>query len=76
MMPVAFWIKRFLFIAGATATALTAIGLLKGRSFQRSIVESLVWGCCVGAIVVATRLYRSRRGEKCDMCQDIPEKSE
>ena len=37
-----------------------------------SATDALLWGVVAGAIVVATRIVRLRRGEACEVCADEP----
>ena len=54
------------------ASVLFVIGLLKGRGLLESAEFTAVWATASTAVFVVGRLYQSRRGQHCDLCQDIP----
>jgi hypothetical protein len=72
-MSRAFWIKRFLVVAFVAIAILTAVELLKGHALVQALSFALGWGLLASAVFTATRIYRSRKGQHCAICNDIPE---
>ncbi len=72
-MGRAFWIKRFLVVAVGVFFLLTLVELVKGHELVAALTFGLGWGVITSAIFTAARLYRSRRGETCAICNDTPE---
>ena len=68
-----FWIKRFLVVALAAIAALTVVELLKGHELIQAVSFGLGWGVVASALFTVTRIYRSRKGQHCAICNDIPE---
>jgi len=72
-MGISFWIRRF-FTVLAGAFLVIAIGqFLRHHAF--SLRETLFWAALSAAIFTAGRIYHSRRGEQCVLCNDIPQKT-
>ncbi len=72
-MSIAFWIKRFLFVTVIAFAILTPVQLLKGHELLEAVSFGLCWGVIASAIYTGTRIYRSRKGQHCAMCNDTPE---
>lgn len=72
-MGTVFWIKRFITVAVVAIALLTAVELIKGHELGQAVSFGAVWGVLASALFIATRLYRSRKGEHCAICNDIPE---
>jgi hypothetical protein len=72
-MPLTFWIKRFLTVFTGAFVVLLALALLRGRGWERAVGESALWAGIATVLFTATRVYRSRRGEHCELCGDTPE---
>ena len=72
-MDRAFWIKRFLFVAFVVFAVLTTVELLKGHELFQALSFALGWGVLASIVFTATRIYRSRKGQHCAVCNDIPE---
>ena len=73
MKSTGFWVRRYLVVAGAAFVLLVAVGLLKGREFDRVLIESLVWGLVTAAVFTAVRYRKARKGEACALCRDTVE---
>lgn len=71
MKPI-FWIRRFAVVFAWAFALLLAVNLVKGRSMATAAAESALWGAVAAGIFVVTRFIRSRRGEACELCGDIP----
>ena len=67
-----FWIKRFLMVAFVAFALLTAVELLKGHDLVQAVLFGLGWGVLASALFTVTRIYRSRKGQHCAICKDIP----
>ena len=52
---------------------LLVIGLLKGRALAAAALQSALWAGITTTIFIATRIYRSRRGQHCELCRDTPQ---
>jgi hypothetical protein len=72
-MGSAFWTKRFLVATVIASAILTVSELLKGRELVAAVSFGLGWGVVSSAIYTGTRIYRSRKGQHCAVCNDTPE---
>jgi hypothetical protein len=72
-MGRAFWVKRFLFVAVVASAILTLVQWLKDRDLVAAVSFGLCWGVLASAIFTGTRMYRSRKGQQCAICNDTPE---
>ncbi|MDB5908472.1 MAG: hypothetical protein JWP34_2586 [Massilia sp.] len=68
-----FWVKRFLWVTGIVFMMLMAAALLRGRTVEVALTESLVWALISSAIFTAVRYYKARKGEACALCKDTVE---
>lgn len=71
-MPLSFWIKRFMSVFLGAFAVLLVVGILKGRAFATAAPESALWAGIAATIFLATRIYRSRKGQHCELCRDTP----
>jgi len=71
-MPLSFWIKRFLAVFSGVFLLLLVVGLLKDRPLRQVVSESALWAAISTAIFIVTRVYYSRRGQRCELCGDTP----
>lgn len=69
-MGSVFWIKRFLLVALVVFAVLTAVELLKGHDRVQAVLFGLGWGVLASALFTVTRIYRSRKGQHCAICND------
>ena len=72
-MGTNFWIKRFLIILLGAFVIISTAQLLKGRSLPYSTTQGAIWGLITATIFTVGRMYQSRRGQHCAICQDTPE---
>jgi hypothetical protein len=72
-MSLTFWIKRFLIVFSGVFVVLLAISVLRERALERSVGEGALWAGISTAIFIATRVYRLRKGQHCELCGDTPE---
>lgn len=71
-MGKAFWIRRYLTAFVVAACLIGGSQLLRGHTVGYSVTHGLIWGAISSTVFVATRMYYSRRGYVCAMCQDTP----
>lgn len=71
-MGTSFWIRRAVTVFGMIAAVLFIVSLIKGRGLLGSLEFAAVWASLSTAVFIAARLYQSRRGQHCELCQDIP----
>lgn len=74
-MGFKFWLIRALKIFIGVATLLFIVELLKEHSVEASLIFALTWSFISTAIFIGSRLYQSRKGVECALCNDIPDKS-
>ena len=75
-MDKAFWIKRYLVVLAIAFAIIVAGQLLQQRTMEHALFEGAVWGPLAAAIFIAVRIVRSRLGQACAMCDDIPQARE
>ena len=73
-MGVSFWLRRFLLIFCIAFAVIMCAHLLRGHELMFSLSESLLWAMISANIFVFTRIYHSRKGRHCALCNDIPDK--
>lgn len=71
-MGIAFWIRRFILVFALVFTVLSCVHLLRGHEFIFTLKQSLLWGIIASNIFIASRVYNSRRGRHCGLCNDTP----
>jgi hypothetical protein len=69
-MPLSFWIKRFVTVFLGAFIILLAVGILKGHAFATAAGESALWAAIAATIFIVTRIYRSKKGQHCELCGD------
>jgi len=75
-MPLSFWIKRFLTVFLGAFVVLLVVGILKEKAFAVAAKEAALWAGIAATIFLATRIYRSRKGQHCELCGDTPQMRE
>ena len=72
-MGTAFWLRRFaaVFILAFGVIA-TSQWLLRGRTPADAALQGAIWAAIAASLFIATRIYKSRRGEACALCNDTP----
>ncbi len=71
-MGYKFWIKRGLCLFVVILNVLFIIELLKQHSIEESIIFAITWSFLGTSVFIGTRLYYSRKGIECVLCNDIP----
>ena len=72
-MPLSFWLKRFLIVFSGAFAVLLGVALLRSRPPAQAAAESALWAGIATSIFIATRVYRARQGQHCELCGDTPE---
>ena len=72
-MKPTFWIKRFITVFTGVFLLLFIVYLVRGRTPSTAATESALWAAISTSLFIATRLYRSRQGQHCELCGDTPE---
>lgn len=73
-MGLKFWIVRFLQVGGFAFLGIFGGQLLIGRGGEQALTQALVWAPITAAVFTATRLYHIRRGRRCELCGDMPDR--
>lgn len=73
-MGTKFWILRFLHVSGFAFLGILGGQLLIGRGGEQALAQALIWAPITAAVFAATRLYHIRRGRRCELCRDMPER--
>ncbi len=74
-MGIKFWLKRTATVFLCVLVILVIVELLKGHTLFESVIFALLWSTISTTIFIATRLYYSRKGVACDLCNDNADKS-
>jgi len=72
-MTFSFWLQRFLTVFTGVGVVLLAVYLARGRPLAPAAGEAAGWAGAATVIFIATRVYRSRRGQHCELCGDTPQ---
>ncbi len=70
-MGVMFWLGRFLLVFSIAFAVIVSAHLLRGHELMFSLSESLLWAMISANIFTASRIYQSRKGVHCALCDDI-----
>jgi hypothetical protein len=71
-MELAFWIKRFLAVAGVAFAILLVAELTKGHAPDAALEFALLWSLVTAAVFVAAAIVRVRRNRSCALCGNLP----
>ena len=72
-MGLLFWLRRFMLVFCLAFTVIVCAHLLRGHELMFSLSESLLWATISANIFIFTRIYHSRNGRYCALCNDITE---
>ncbi len=72
LMGIKFWFIRAVKVFLAVTALLFVIELFKQHSVQEAILFAVTWSLVSTAIFIGSRLYQSRKGIECELCNDIP----
>jgi hypothetical protein len=70
------WIRRYVLTLVLAFVVFSGAHLLRGRPFESSIVEGLIWSVIFASIFVGLRTYQSRKGLHSTIDNDPPVDSE
>ena len=68
-----FWIKRFFVVLLGALILISGAQILKGNELSYSIIHGGIWALITASVFTVARIYQSRRGQHCAICQDTPE---
>jgi hypothetical protein len=71
-MGFKFWLTRYLKVFFGVAVLLFIVQMLKQHSLQESIIFSVIWPFITTSIFIGSRVYQSRKGVECALCNDTP----
>lgn len=72
-MGTAFWLRRFTTVFALAFVVIAASQwLLRGRTPADAALQGAIWAAIAASVFTATRIYKSRRGEPCALCNDTP----
>jgi multisubunit Na+/H+ antiporter MnhF subunit len=72
-MRTLFWIRRFVLIFAGAFVLLSTIYVMRGRALKDAVAEAALWSAIAAALFIATRLYYSSQGRRCELCKDMPD---
>lgn len=72
-MGYKFWITRALKVFHIVFVLLFIVQLLKQHSIEDSVVFAIIWSCLATLVFIGSRVYQSRKGIECDLCNDMPD---
>ncbi|MEG3193050.1 hypothetical protein [Lysobacter sp. D1-1-M9] len=72
-MGTSFWVRRFLLVFGIAFTIIAAAQLVQGESLDYAATQALLWAAISASIFTGSRIYQSRKGKHCAICNDTPE---
>ena len=71
-MGLKFWVLRFIKVFTGILMVLFAIHFLKGNDVLESFYFAAIWAFLSTSVFVGSRLYQSKKGIACELCNDIP----
>lgn len=74
-MGTSFWVRRFLLVFGIAFIVIAAAQLVQGESLNYAVTQALLWAAISATIFTGARIYQSRKGRHCALCQDVPQSS-
>jgi len=75
-MGLKFWLLRFIKVFVSVLVVLFLVHLIKGNEYLESFYFALIWSFISTGIFIGSRIYQSRKGIPCELCNDIPNKNE
>ncbi len=72
-MGISFWIRRFCFVSCLAFGGIALGQLLQRHSASDAFAHAALWAPLSALVFTVARLYQSRKGQRCDICQDTPE---
>ncbi|WP_133406912.1 hypothetical protein [Parashewanella tropica] len=74
-MGFKFWLVRATSVFTVVFLLLTVIYYFKGYETNQAILSAAVWSFLATSVFICTRLYHSKKGRSCAICNDTPDKS-
>ena len=72
-MGFKFWFIRAVKVFISVLILLFLVEQLKGHSLQDSILFALLWAFLSTSVFIGSRIYQSRKGVVCALCNDTPD---
>ncbi len=70
-MGVRFWARRFVVVLCWAFAIIAAAQLLRGRPLAQAAGEGIIWAVISTIVFTASRIYQSRKGRHCALCDDV-----
>ncbi|NQZ79817.1 MAG: hypothetical protein HRT52_02260 [Colwellia sp.] len=74
-MGFKFWIIRAIKVFILVVILLFVVEQLKGHALQDSILFALLWVFLSVSVFISSRVYQSRKGVACELCNDTPDQT-
>lgn len=74
-MGMQFWIRRFLVVFIGAFAVIAIVQWIKGASIADAAVHAALWSFVASVVFVGARLYQSSRGDRCAICNDVPDEA-
>ena len=71
-MGFRFWFVKTVKIFLVITVLLFIVQLLKQHSSQDSLIFAIMWSAITTAVFIGSRVYQSRKGVECALCNDTP----
>jgi hypothetical protein len=75
-MGYKFWVVRALKVYIGVLITLLIIQLYKQHSIENALIFATTWSFISTSLFIGTRLYQSRKGVECLLCNDIANSKE
>ena len=72
-MGYKFWIVRAIKVFIGMLVLLFIVQLLKQEPIEDSIIFAVIWSFLTTSVFIGSRVYQSRKGIECALCNDIPD---
>jgi len=72
-MGYKFWIIRALKVFFGVSVTLFIVQLLKQQTIEDAILFAVSWSLLTTSIFIFSRIYQSRKGVECALCNDTPD---
>jgi hypothetical protein len=72
-MGTRFWIRRSCTVFVGALVVITVAQFFKGHDLQYSVTQGVIWSAVATSVFTFARIWQSRRGQQCAICDDTPE---
>ena len=72
-MGYKFWVITELKVYICVLITLFIIELFKQHSIEKAIIFAATWSFITTSLFIGTRIYQSRKGLECVLCNDTPD---